>query len=129
RILGIEWEQQRRLDYHAISLQDLGAIMSALGAGDDAMVQVMETILDPTQEDGLTLMVQQLSPILSRPDARKIVQSLRETGMAAVPVAYPFINKPRWTALRPCVDVLFPSETSDLQEGRWFCRMDTWVSA
>jgi hypothetical protein len=126
--MGIEWEQQRRLDYHQISLQDLGQIMAAMGGDQDVMMQLMDAIMDPTQEDALTTFLQQLSPILSRPDARKIVTSLRETGTASVPVAYPFINKPRWTALRPCVDVLFPSETSDLQEARWFCRMDDWVS-
>jgi hypothetical protein len=128
--LGIEWEQQRRLEYHQISLQDLAQILGALGQGqgEDMAGQLMEVLMDPTHEDELTTLVQQLSPILSRPDARKIVTSLRTTGMASVPVAYPFINKPRWTALRPCVDVLFPSETSDLQEARWFCRMDDWVS-
>jgi hypothetical protein len=126
--LGIEWEQQRRLEHHLISLQDLGDIMGAMGADEDATGQLIEAVMDPTREDELILIVQQLSPILSRPDARQIVKSLRETGIARVPVAYPFINKPRWTALRPCVDVLFPSETSDLQEARWFCRMDDWVS-
>jgi hypothetical protein len=126
--LGIEWEQQRRLEYHQISLQDLAQILGALGAGQDEAGQLMEVLMDPTHEDELTTLMQQLSPILSRPDARKIVTSLRNTGTAQVPVAYPFINKPRWTALRPCVDVLFPSETSDLQEARWFCRMDDWVS-
>jgi hypothetical protein len=126
--LGIEWEQQRRLEYHVISLQDLGDIMGALGADEEATGQLMEAVMDPTREDELILIVQQLSPIVSRPDARSIVRSLRETGSAKVPVAYPFINKPRWTALRPCVDVLFPSETSDLQEARWFCRMDDWIS-
>jgi hypothetical protein len=150
--LGIEWEQQRRLEYHQISLQDLGQILGALGMGGgaggtaastgypapavgagvspagDIANQLLEILMDPTHEDDLTTLMQQLSPILSRPDARKIVTSLRTTGTASVPVAYPFINKPRWTALRPCVDVLFPSETSDLQEARWFCRMDDWVS-
>jgi hypothetical protein len=128
--MGVEWEQQRRLEYHLVSLQDMGQILGALGGGQDGGQdgQFLEVLMDPTQEDDLTTLVQQLSPILSRPDARKIVVSLRETGMAQVPVAYPFINKPRWTGLRPCVDVLFPSETSDLQEARWFCRMDDWVS-
>jgi hypothetical protein len=126
--LGIEWEQQRRLDYHQISLQDLGQIMGAMGAGEDVMLMLMEALVDPEREDELIPLMQGLSPILSRPDARKIVTSLRDTGSAEVPVAYPFINKPRWTALRPCVDVLFPSETSDLQEARWFCRMDDWLS-
>jgi hypothetical protein len=126
--IGIEWEQQRRLEIHPISLQDLGDIIGALGGGEDVTSQVLDAVMDPTREDELTVIVQQLSPILTRPDARKIVKNLRETGMAEVPVAYPYINKPRWTALRPCVDVLFPSETSDLQEARWFCRMDDWVS-
>lgn len=132
--MGIEWEQQRRLEYHQISLQDLSQIIGALGGGQggngqqDMAGQLLEVIMDPTHEDELTTLMQQLSPILSRPGARKIVKDMREKGMAQVPVAYPFINKPRWTALRPCVDVLFPSETSDLQEARWFCRMDDWVS-
>jgi hypothetical protein len=126
--LGIEWEQQRRLEYHPISLQDLSQIVAALGGGGDMAGQLLDVIMDPTREDELTTLMQQLSPILSRPDARKIVVSLRDTGTAQVPVAYPYINKPRWTALRPCVDVLFPSETSDLQEARWFCRMDDWIS-
>jgi hypothetical protein len=126
--IGIEWDQQRRLEHHQISLQDLGQILGALGAPQEMMMQLLETISDPTVEGELTTLMQQLSPILSRPDARHIVTDLRDKGSASVPVAYPFINKPRWTALRPCVDVLFPSETSDLQEARWFCRMDDWVS-
>ena len=126
--LGIEWEQQRRLELFPISVQDLADILGALGAGEDATMELLDAFSDPAREDEFTVLVQQLSPILTRPDARQIVKSLRETGTASVPVAYPFINKPRWTALRPCVDVLFPSETSDLQEARWFCRMDDWVS-
>ena len=31
--LGIEWEQQRRLEYHQISIQDLAQIMGAMGGG------------------------------------------------------------------------------------------------
>jgi hypothetical protein len=126
--MGVEWEQQRRLDYQEISLPILAEIMNAMGAGEDAMLWLMDAIRDESQEDELTTLVQQLSPILSRPDARGIIKDLRDLGTAQMPVAYPYINKPRWTALRPCVDVLFPSETSDLQEARWFCRMDDWVS-
>ena len=126
--MGIEWEQQRRLDYQQISLPILAEIMSAMGAGEDAMLWLMDAIRDENQEDELTILVQQLSPILTKPDARNIVKDLRELGTAEVPIAYPYINKPRWTALRPCVDVLFPSETSDLQEARFFTRMDDWVS-
>src|SRR5580765_6271746 len=52
--MGIEWEQQRRLEYHQISLQDLGQIMGALGGGgEDVAGQLMEVLMDPTHEDEL----------------------------------------------------------------------------
>ena len=127
-LLGIEWEQQRRLDYHEISLPILAEIMQAMGAGEDAMLYLMDAIFDPAREDELTAIVQSLSPIVSKPQARKIISDLRDLHTAQVPVAYPYMNQPRWTALRPTIDVLFPSETRDLQKGRWVCRMDDWVT-
>lgn len=127
-MLGIEWDQQRRLDYHEITIPVLAEIMGAMGAGQDAILYLMDAIMDPDREDELTELVQQLSPIISKPQARKIIKDLREVHVARVPVAYPYINQPLWTALRPTIDVLFPSETRDLQAGRWTCRMDDWVS-
>lgn len=127
-MLGIEWEQQRRLEYHTITLPILAELMQAMGMGQDAMLFLMDAITNEEHEDELTTLVQSLSPILSRPQARKIVKDLREVHTAEVPVAYPYMNQPRWTALRPCIDVLFPSETRDLQAGRWVCRLDDWVS-
>src|SRR5215813_2917058 len=77
--MGVEWEQQRRLDYQTITLQTLAEIMGAMGGEP---LPWLDALTDPTQEDGLTTLLQQLSPILSRPDARNIVQDLRETGTA-----------------------------------------------
>ena len=127
--MGIEWEQQRRLELHPINLQILEEIVTQMSGGmPDTAQMLIQAIMTPQAEDSLITLITQLSPIVKPPQARKIVRDLRETGEAIVPVAYPFTNKPRWTALRPCIDVLFPSEVSDLQEGRFFARMDDWVS-
>jgi len=126
--LGVEWEQQRRLEYQTITMQTLAEIMGAMGAPPEMQMAVVQLVQNPEFEDELTSLLQQLSTELSRPQARSLVRDLQEVGSADVPIAYTFVNKPRWTALRPVVDVLFPSETSDLQEARFFCRMDDWIS-
>jgi len=126
-LISVEWEQQRRLETYDLSLPVLDEVMQATGGADNSMLYLMDAIMDPKQEDQLTTLVQGLSPILSRPKARAIVKDLRELRVAKIPVAYPFLNQPRWTALRPCWDVLFPSETSDLQESRWVARRE-WVN-
>lgn len=125
--LSVEWDQQRRVERHEISLPILAEIMNARGAGTDAILYLMDAIADPAQEDSLTTAVQSMSAILSRPKARAIVKDLRDLHVAQIPVAYPVSNRPRWTALRPCIDITFPSETSDLQEARWVARRE-WVS-
>jgi hypothetical protein len=135
-LIGIEWEQQRRIEYHELSLPDLADVMGTMMGGapagngqgpQDPMLYLMDAIMDPAHEDDLTTIIQQASPILTRPKARALVKDLREMRVGRFPVAYPFLNRPRWTALRPCIDVLFPSETSDLQESRWVARRE-WVT-
>jgi len=124
-VLNTEWIQQRRLEYHEINLQVLDEIMQAQGIDNTAM---LEAFTDPTMEDALTTLVQQLSPILTRPKARQIVVSLREGETTKIPVPYIYKNTPRWRTLQPTIDLLFPSETSDIQEARCVARFDDWVT-
>jgi hypothetical protein len=56
------------------------------------------------------------------------VQDLREMRVARIPVPYTYVNSPRWRTLQPTIDVLFPSETSDIQQARFVARFDDWVS-
>ena len=125
-ILSVEWQQERRLDYVEISLPILDEIAQAQG-GTPIMMMLMDAINDPEQEDNLIALVQSLSPIVTTSQARKVVRDLRGLGTAQIPVAYPYNNNPKWTALRPCVDVLFPSETSNIQEARFVARRE-WVT-
>ena len=122
-LVSVEWEQQRRIEYHEISIPILAELMQAATGSSDTILFLMDAIADPKQEDNLTSLVQSFSAILSRPKARAIVKDLRELHVAKIPVAYPFTNRPILTALRPTIDVLFPSETSDLQESRCVQRL------
>lgn len=125
-LMGVEWEQQRRTEHHDVTLDDIDQIMQAQGA-PDMMLELVDAFHNPDQEDSLVMLVQGLSPIVNKTQAKKIVHDLRDLGYATIPVAYPYINRPRWTALRPCVDVLFPAETVDIQEARWVARRE-WVT-
>lgn len=124
--LGIEWEQERRVENVEISIPMLDEFIQASG-GDPAMAMIMESIMDPAREDLMLELVQALSPIVTRTKARRIVKDLRELRSAEVPVPYTYKSKPRWTALRAGVDLVFPSDTSDLQRAPWVARRE-WVS-
>lgn len=119
--LKIEWEQMRELSYVPISLDMIGELTNALGLGD-----VMGKILDPdkTFDDDLIVVMQNLSPVLPTGEARTVLKELRETGQSQLPVASLRINKPKWSAKRPFFDVLFPSETCDIQQTRFTCERE-----
>ena len=114
--LKVEWEQQRELAYVPITLQMIGEISSALGLGD-----VMDKIMDPDKfyDKELIPVLQSLSPVLPTAEARTVLNELRTTGQSELPVASFRVNKPKWTARRPISDVLFPSETCDIQQTRF----------
>ena len=114
--IKVEWEQQRELAYVPITLDMIGEISSALGLGD-----VMDRILDPDKayDKDLITVLQSLSPVLPTAEARTVLNELRESGQSELPVASLRVNKPKWTARRPIYDILFPSETCDIQQTRF----------
>ncbi len=128
-LLSIEWEQQRRLQYVDINMTDLEQIVQAQQGqqGGDIFTMLVDAVNDPDQTDNVAELLQTLSPILTTSKARSLVNDLRQLRYATIPIAYTYINKPRWTACRPCVDVLFPSETDDIQQARWISRRE-WIS-
>jgi hypothetical protein len=114
--IGVTWEQQRELIYVPITIQDIGQLTQQLGLPD-----VMDKLLDPDKmyDDDLAKVMQQLSPVLPTGDARGILNDLRNTGKSELPITALRLNKPKWIAKRPLLDVMFPSETSDIQQARW----------
>lgn len=134
-LLEVCWEQSRRLDFIEIGPPELSQIVQArLGdpsarmmdatgaaAAADPMIAIVQGIMDPNQEDQMTTFLQTISPILDRATARRIVVKLREGGTAEIPTATTYLSKPRWTARRPGVDVIFPAHMGEPNEPstRW----------
>jgi hypothetical protein len=114
--IGITWEQQRELIYVPISTDMLGQLTQQLGLPD-----IMDKLLDPdkTYDADLVTILQHMSPVLPTAEARKVLDNLRATGQAQLMISSMRVNKPKWVAKRPLIDVLFPSETSEIQNARW----------
>jgi hypothetical protein len=119
--IKIEWEQMRELAYVPITMDMIQEITSALGLGD-----VVDKLMDPdkTYDSELVKVMQSLSPVLPTAEARTVLKELRESGQSQLPVTSLRINKPKWTAKRPILDVLFPSETCDIQQTRFTCERE-----
>jgi hypothetical protein len=119
--MGIEWEQQRELVHVPVTTDDITQLATNMGL-NDVVSRLFNA--DKAFDDELIAALQQMSPILMVGEARKILNDLRDLGQADMPIASLRINKPVWTALRPGVDVLIPSETVDIQNARWMCRRE-----
>lgn len=117
--LGVEWEQQRQLTYVPLSLDMLSQITQQMGLPD-----IVQMIQSDDLSKAVVQALQSLSPVLPTNEAKKILNELRNTGQSQLPVANLRVNKPRWTALRPFVDLWFPSETADIQHARWTARRE-----
>jgi hypothetical protein len=119
--IKIEWEQMRELAYVPITMDMIQEITSALGLGD-----VVDKLLDPdkTYDKELVQVMQKLSPVLPVSEARTVLNELRANGQSQLPVTSLRVNKPKWTAKRPIIDVLFPSETCDIQQTRFTCERE-----
>jgi hypothetical protein len=116
--LSVQWEQRRNKEQIPINLQMLGIISKMTG---DPTVMELIAAQQPEQDKMLVHFIQSLSPICSTDEAKLIIQNLRSAGAATLPVAMLSVNKPKWVARRPVLDVLTPSETSDIQTARWLC--------
>jgi hypothetical protein len=114
--LGVTWEQRRNKEEIPVTMQMLAMISKALG--NDSVMQIIGST-DPEAEKSLIKFIQALSPICDTDTAKLMIKNLRLSGMGTLPVAMMSVNKPRWMARRPILDVLFPSETSDIQIARF----------
>jgi hypothetical protein len=107
----VGWE--RRVSYTR-STVNLRQIADEFPDGP-ALVQM---VLDPTLEDAATEAAIRLLNTLSKPQARRIVRALRNTGTAEVPRPYVTYHGPDWTARKVSEDIFFPTCTTDLQRAR-----------
>lgn len=118
--VGIWWDQQKRIGREEISMQELiqNAQQMAQQTGNMQALKAVQQLVDPVQESLMVEKLMELSPILDKQGARKVLRDLRSKGTAELPQAYVFRNQPRWEALRVFLDVFFPVETTCLKDAR-----------
>lgn len=125
-VIAVDWEQERRLDRVNLSRDQFGAWMSKITRKQFTPNDIADMLDSAAYEGDLITIIQEMSDVLSKGDARKILRDLQnpDKGVAIVPVPYFFRNKPRIMALRPMIDVFFPPELDDFQRTPWADRLE-----
>lgn len=151
-VLEVCWDQEMRMDYAEVNLPKIQDMLnsgqlsgllgsaSAQGYGGQAsgeieggqmdgatMEEISSLIIAPEYEAAALDLVQRFSPVVTRAQAKKILKDLRELRFAEIPIPYVFKSRPRLSALRPMVDIVFPWETDNLQRARFINRLE-WVT-
>jgi hypothetical protein len=125
-IMEVTWEQETRLYIQPINLINLQALAQHQGAQASQMLdQFISDLFDPAREEAAIQLVQSASELINtKAKARKILSDLRNLRNAEIPVVEVCKTKPRWTALRPMLDLLFPAWADDLQRVPWNSRVE-----
>lgn len=119
-IMGIWWLQDLRLVNAVVTLDEM--LQAAMQHAQQGNTQPLQSLADPMMDERTISEMIKRSPILDRQAARKILKDLRTNGQATVPRVSVLRNQPCWEALRPFLDVFFPTETTNLQRSRWVQR-------
>ncbi len=118
--LGIWWDQQRRCGRRKITLEEMVQMaVQKMEQGDPTGVTALQELADPIFDEKTIARMRELSPILDRRGALKILKELRTNGETEVPQIYIVKNQPCWEALRLFLDVFCPVETSSFESARW----------
>lgn len=115
-IMALTWHQA-----WAQVEQPLTLAMVQQAAAEDQTGRIrglLENLFDP---EGRKEVVRWLSEqyALDKTRAWRIANELRTTGATTVPVRELAVNEPRWQALKPLRDVLYPLNTGDIQDAPW----------
>lgn len=112
--MHIGWERRVAKRNDTITLQDLA---QAAMQGNGLLGQVYQSINNKQASD-LAIMLIQQSLMCEKSEAKRIIQSLIETGSAQYEMPYIQKNLPVVAALKPFDEIAFPPETVELQEAR-----------
>jgi hypothetical protein len=126
-LMAVEWAQEERIDEHELTLPLIDMFIQSKTGKPNNMVRIMETLRDPAYEENYIELLMQISDVLTRRTAARVLDDLQVMGTAQVPVRYTYKSQPRWTAKRLGVDVLFPLETRDLQAAPYIADRE-WVT-
>jgi hypothetical protein len=129
------WKQSRQLNYIDVNVMGLQefvnepAVKAFIGGGGSQIpigenlniTDLQEMIMDPAYEHDLAALLRTVShDYLTIKEATRKLEELRDIRTVEIPIPYVFESRPQLTANRPMIDVLFPTNTYDLQIAPWY---------
>lgn len=117
------WKVRYGLRTQKLDLNEILQFAAAVPDRESILAKIPMLIMDPTLEDEAVELCERIYPSLSTTRARRVVRDLRETPehKAEFPVPELQENGPDIDVLLSWVDLIYPPETSDIQN----CRMPT----
>ena len=112
--MHVGWERRIAKRNDTITLQD---IAQASMQGNGLLGQVFESINNKQVSD-LSIMLVSQSLMCDKSEAKRIIESIIQTGSAQYEMPYIQKNLPVVAALKPFDEIAFPPETVELQEAR-----------
>lgn len=118
-VLHFDWDRQRALRPKRITIDTLAQLPEFQGITDiPGALETQKQLLAEVLRGHFDL---------SAKEAKRLLDELIKNGETEVPVEEVVKDQPCVTALRPYRDVVFPTDTSDLQDARVIFRRD-WIS-
>lgn len=133
-ILHVDWLEETGAQDRVITLEELERDAEFVGAatarglgldpatdarGAAIAAQSAEDFVEAMTDPGNAAALAERHEDLDEVSAARVLEGLRVDGEASFRERYTRVNRPRWTALCPGVDVFFPLETCDLQGARF----------
>jgi len=127
-VLGLGWWQQLGYEIKTITIDEIAQLALRSG-GPSLLSEVGAMLFDPRQEETTIGWIQQLSPLITAGEARRVLEQWRAGSEAEVAIPHVAENRPQLTALQTMQDVIFPVNTFRLQRSRWIAQRELLTAA
>ncbi len=127
-VLGVGWLQEMAYNMKTVKLDDLAQAATQAGQPQQ-FTSMMAKLFDPTQAEGMIEMFREGNPLLTKRDAKGVLEDLRNMGSATFPQPYIRESRPCLAALQVGQEVLFPANTRRLQRARWIGQRELLTEA
>lgn len=124
--MGIYWEQQREVEPLTFDLFDLASSLGIPPEGPQ-LLALKEKLMDPFSAPMLERMFLESFDGVTKSEATQAVRDFREMAKCVIPRVRTVKAQPRWVAMRPWVDLVFPPSTRDIQRVPR-CYVREWLS-
>lgn len=129
--LSVKWEQRRQVMMQTIDAEYVRDLLQQAPdqQGKMLILDVASAFVDPLREEEALGMLRQMSPLVTLPMARKLLRQFRLSGKMELPIPDILSNRPVWRAMRPFMDIFYPTGTSNIQDAPWVAEVELVTEA